>query len=238
MAKEEKFYRDGRQLEVGHSWTLLAEISGSERDFPSITRTALLDAASGVLDDLTQYWVRRHDDRTHQAFIDRIWHPICKLAVPAETYEEPVETLLKLGNIHARCDFDPDGTLLLHGVLCCAHSMRALASNDVEGAMNDLLLASSYLGAIEGANLQRIANESDTGNSVALSLLGSIGALARHRENRALKADALRYYVAHQQKFKSKDEAAEAIARKVVPVSFRTVREWLKASPKAGPETS
>ena len=238
MAKEEKFIRDTRGLDVGHSWTLLAEISGSERDFPSITRTAFLDAASGVLDELTQYWVRRHDDRTHQAFVDRIWHPICKLIGPPGTYDDPDETLLKLGNIHARCDFDPDGTLLLLGVLCCAYSMRALASNDNEWAINDLLLASSYLGGIEGANLQRLANEGDTGNRVALSMLGSIGAHARHRENRALKDDAMRYYVAHQHKFKSKDEAAEAIARKVVPVSFRTVREWLKEPPKTGPKTS
>jgi hypothetical protein len=55
-----------------------------------------------------------------------------------------------------------------------------------------------------------------------------MGAQARHKENHALKADALKHYREHQHLFKSKDEAAEAIARKVVPASFRTVREWLK----------
>ena len=97
MAKEEKFNRDSRGLDVGHSCTLLAEISGSERDFPSITRTTFIDAASGVFADLTQYWVRRHDDRTHQAFVDRIWRPICKLIGRSGADNHPDETLLKLG---------------------------------------------------------------------------------------------------------------------------------------------
>ena len=137
MEKEERFYRDGSRLDRGHSWSLLAEIAGNETECPALTRTDFLDAASGVLDDLTQYWVRRHDDRTHQAFADQIWHPMCKLIGPPGTYDDPDKLLLELGPIHAQCDFDPDGTLLLHGVLCCAYSMKDLASGDVEAAMND-----------------------------------------------------------------------------------------------------
>jgi hypothetical protein len=42
---------------------------------------------------------------------------------------------------------------------------------------------------------------------------------------------AMEYFIEHQSEFRSKDAAAEPIAGKVVPVAFRTVRDWLKESP-------
>lgn len=61
------------------------------------------------------------------------------------------------------------------------------------------------------------------------ALFATRGANARHAENRALKMDAIKAYLAGN--FASKDDAAEAIAGNVVPVKFRTVRDWLKGIP-------
>jgi hypothetical protein len=53
---------------------------------------------------------------------------------------------------------------------------------------------------------------------------------ARHAENRAMKAQVLAWYAKHAGSFSSKDDAAQAAAGTIVPVKFRTVRDWLKQS--------
>ena len=50
---------------------------------------------------------------------------------------------------------------------------------------------------------------------------------ARHAENRDMRAEAIAWYTARRDTL-SKDAAAEQIAGKVLPVKFRTVRDWLK----------
>jgi hypothetical protein len=52
----------------------------------------------------------------------------------------------------------------------------------------------------------------------------------RHKEHRDFKRDVIEYYAAHQHEFRSMDAAAEAIVSriKLVPVTFRTVRAWIK----------
>ncbi len=52
-------------------------------------------------------------------------------------------------------------------------------------------------------------------------------ALKAHIENHAIKADALKYYEENISSFKSKDDAAEHIAGKIVSAKFRTVRKWI-----------
>ena len=59
-------------------------------------------------------------------------------------------------------------------------------------------------------------------------------AKARNKEHNQLKADALNWYRDHKDRFSSKDKAAEAMAGKIVPVSHRTVRNWLR-EPKPKP---
>lgn len=49
----------------------------------------------------------------------------------------------------------------------------------------------------------------------------------RHEENRALKAEVFSCCDDHMRDFKSMDSAAEAIAGKLVPVKFRTARDWI-----------
>jgi hypothetical protein len=66
------------------------------------------------------------------------------------------------------------------------------------------------------------------------SVLAVRGASARHKENRAMKAEAIAYYQQNAKKYRSKDAAAEAIAGNIVPVTFRTVRDWLSNIRPAG----
>ncbi|MDP9907939.1 hypothetical protein J2W27_000032 [Variovorax boronicumulans] len=50
---------------------------------------------------------------------------------------------------------------------------------------------------------------------------------ARHRENRSSETDAMNWYDANRHLYSSDDATAEAIAGKVVPMKFRTVRGWI-----------
>jgi hypothetical protein len=49
----------------------------------------------------------------------------------------------------------------------------------------------------------------------------------RHAENHAMKADVYQWLDANMGNFKSMDAAAEAIAGNVVPIVFRTARDWV-----------
>ncbi len=54
-------------------------------------------------------------------------------------------------------------------------------------------------------------------------------ALARHTENRNMKADVFAWLDANMSKFESMDEAAGEIAGKLVPIKWRTARDWITA---------
>lgn len=60
-------------------------------------------------------------------------------------------------------------------------------------------------------------------------------ALARHRENHAMKDDVWRWYEAHGHEYTSLDKAAEAVAGSVVPITFRTARRWISDFRRSGP---
>ncbi|TDP63006.1 hypothetical protein [Roseateles toxinivorans] len=49
----------------------------------------------------------------------------------------------------------------------------------------------------------------------------------RHAENRAMKAEVFAWLDANMAQYKSMDAAAQAIAGVVVPVTFRTARDWV-----------
>lgn len=186
------------------------------------------DHISDTLEELAIEWLRRREDRTIEGLDEHVWPTICELATlppdEQEDYEEHHAWYHEVLGLKGSGDREPDTTILLQGMEHCA---LALSATDAETALMYAFSAARCRGAVVGADLQR--NEgTDGGSSHAASALGRIGAHARHTENRALKADAIRHYLAHRTEFKSKDAAAEAIARKVVPASFRTVREWLK----------
>ena len=54
-----------------------------------------------------------------------------------------------------------------------------------------------------------------------------LGAVARHAENHAMKADVFKWLDQNMHKHGSADSAAEAIFGKVVPVTFRTAQLWV-----------
>ncbi|GGX76805.1 hypothetical protein GJV26_17015 [Massilia dura] len=61
----------------------------------------------------------------------------------------------------------------------------------------------------------------------AMSALGRKGADAAHVENRALKKNVFEWCDKNMMQYNSMDDAALAIAGKLVPVKFRTVRSWM-----------
>jgi hypothetical protein len=65
------------------------------------------------------------------------------------------------------------------------------------------------------------------GKEIGKSAFGKAGANARHAENRKLKLDVFEWCETNMRHFKSMDKAAEAIHGKLVPVGFRTAREWI-----------
>lgn len=53
------------------------------------------------------------------------------------------------------------------------------------------------------------------------------GAAVTHKEHRAMKADVFAWLDENMSNFRSMEKAAEAIAGKVVPIGFRTARDWV-----------
>lgn len=92
--------------------------------------------------------------------------------------------------------------LRLFRVLCCA-------AQRVEG----------HGAASAGDSVDATAN--------ARADLARAGAYARHAENRALKREAFAWLDLNRVKFPSMDKAAEALAGKIVPVAWRTARDWV-----------
>lgn len=66
-----------------------------------------------------------------------------------------------------------------------------------------------------------------------VSVAASKAAIVRHAENRAMKAQVFAWCNENMAQFQSMDRAAETIAGKLVPVSFRTARDWIGAWRKA-----
>lgn len=61
----------------------------------------------------------------------------------------------------------------------------------------------------------------------AIADRAKLGAAARHKENRDMKAEAFAWLNSNMDRFSSLDSAAAAIAGSVLPVTFRTARDWV-----------
>lgn len=100
--------------------------------------------------------------------------------------------------------------------------MKAQKDDDLNLAWQYTSRCKYWLGIVVGTWSLRSIQEAPA------TELARMGAEARHRENRDMKAQVLEWYRANAGSIGSKDAAAEAIAGKLVPVKFRTVRDWLK----------
>ena len=64
---------------------------------------------------------------------------------------------------------------------------------------------------------------------LAISNRGKIAAAKAHAENRAMKNDVFTWCDNHMAEYRSMDAAASAVAGKLVPMTWRTVRDWMTA---------
>lgn len=76
---------------------------------------------------------------------------------------------------------------------------------------------------IAGANLYR---ETLITAEKTIQANAKKAANSRHTENHAMRTQALEWYASHKHEYSSKEEAAMEIT-KIVPVKFRTARDWL-----------
>lgn len=127
------------------------------------------------------------------------------------------------------------GRIVLNAFLACHYACRAIKAEKMGKiilAWKYTVLASYEEGAISNGLLKDRVLPLPAG--VAFSMMG---VEARHRENRSMKAQAIEWYknnmYTHNDEGElikiSKDKAAKTISEKVVPVEFRTARNWLKS---------
>ena len=107
---------------------------------------------------------------------------------------------------------------MYHSVLCGHHYYNA----QMNYAIVDLIDANYYLGVYRGYTSSEIDFQQQ--RSKIIKKAGDI----RHKENRAMKSQAIQYFKENYKDFSNKDDAAMEIANKVVPAKFSTVRGWLK----------
>lgn len=100
-------------------------------------------------------------------------------------------------------------------------AMRAQVDGDMQKAWFYTRRCSYWLGVVVGSWSVRSNMESSK------TAFAKLGAAARHAENRAMKREVQDWLDANMTNFRSMDKAAEAIAGKVSPVSFRTARDWV-----------
>lgn len=97
------------------------------------------------------------------------------------------------------------------------HAVRCFLAGRHGAAIALALHASGLVSAALGPEAAAFRASSD----------GRRKAKKRHAEHRDLKSEAVAYYREHRAEFKNKDEAAEFIAEEIVPLKWRTVRDYL-----------
>lgn len=108
----------------------------------------------------------------------------------------------------------------------CVQAMKAAKADRLSEAWSYIADAKYWHGCVsalwaESGGVQR-----------ALSENARKAAIRRHAENHAMKALVVDWYKDNCQRFASMDKAAEAVAGKLVPVTFRTARGWIAEAKK------
>lgn len=102
----------------------------------------------------------------------------------------------------------------------CVQAMKAQKEKDTQIAWTYVADARFWLGIIAASVIHLEDNREKA------KQLGRDNAFKRHRENHAFKAYVFEWYGDNSNRFKSMDAAAAELV-KHVPVTFRTVRQWL-----------
>lgn len=107
--------------------------------------------------------------------------------------------------------------------VACAYAIQAFrAEKGSIEAWSYVCDAWHWLGILQGTISGRGMEKGLDAKKFSLA-----GLDARHSENRKMKADVFAWCDANMANYKSMDSAAEAIAGKEVPVTFRTARAWI-----------
>ena len=102
-----------------------------------------------------------------------------------------------------------------------------LADANESAGFDEWLQLRAHLTPPAGDDCNEITLASARTRRAALSALGRLGADATHRENRAMKQSVLDWCALNMVNYTSMDSAAEAVAGKIVPITFRTARSWI-----------
>lgn len=107
--------------------------------------------------------------------------------------------------------------------LALSHCVDAMRPGlEIDQQWWNVCWAHNALGRLRGA-----ISGTTSGARGAIADRAKLGAAARHKENRDMKNEAFAWLNLNRERFSSLDSAAEAIAGSVLPVKFRTAREWV-----------
>ncbi|GHC96680.1 hypothetical protein GCM10007320_50850 [Pseudorhodoferax aquiterrae] len=106
----------------------------------------------------------------------------------------------------------------------CAYCIQAFREKkNSPAAWSYVADANRWLGVLQGL-MTRVGGGR---KALLASDVGRMGAASAHAENRAMKAVVHEWCDANMANYKSMDAAATDVAGKLVPVVFRTARDWI-----------
>jgi len=181
-------------------------------------RELLNHSVTMTLETLAIKWLQADESHTIEELLTQLWTSYCRM--PEDAIDDSEDINKAMGFLLPTDP--PEFSVLLDGIWACA---IALAQADFESSLVYASVAQRQLGFIDGVESVR---DGDADLNTAKRRLSSLGADVRHKEHRDMKAQVIEHYEANRHLFRSKDQAAEAMAGKLVPMPFRTVRDWLK----------
>lgn len=111
---------------------------------------------------------------------------------------------------------------------------RALCAMDAICYAEQLRATEAQSEELKGLRIQLHLRDQNTEELVEekarqkMSVAAKKAAIKRHAENHAMKEQVFAWCAEHFQDYPSMDAAAEAVAGKLVPVAFRTARNWIR----------
>ena len=199
---------------------LTEPVHGDQLSEPAVhTPSSEAGETLGTLSEVFVSWFpERPADEFQKKWLAEMW-------ADDELFAAPTHNTLGKSEFRESDELNDDPTPLMLFVLACATCIKAIKCEQLgrrEEAWFLACVGAKIVGTIQGIDANR------AGAKGALSDLAKRAAGVRHSENREMKAQVLEWFAENRGKYRSKDEAAAIIAGKVVPVTFRTVREWLK----------
>lgn len=98
-------------------------------------------------------------------------------------------------------------------------------SFDGSGLVENVMDIAAFRDRLNPPQMMKTAVEA--AKKSARSEVGKAGAAARHIENRALKQEVFTWLDVHMKDFRSMDAATTEIVKSVVPIAWRTARDWV-----------